>query len=144
MGTGMDEAKRYRISKFGEVFTPQYIVDMMCDSLEKENPNCFSPETTFFEPTCGEGIFVLEILRRKFSYCKTKSDYITALKSVYAMELQADNVERTIENVKALCMEYFKPTKADLEIINDHIIQADSIKVMRMINNMNERERNVL
>ena len=34
---------------------------------------------------------------------------------------------------------YFKPNKKEREIINDHIIQADSLKVMRMINDMNTR-----
>ena len=34
---------------------------------------------------------------------------------------------------------YFKPTKKERKIINNHIIQADSLKVMRMINNMNTR-----
>lgn len=67
-------------------------------------------------------------------------DYTTALRSVYAMEIQADNVEKAIENVTALCGEYFNPTKAERQIINDHIIQADSLKVMRMINDMNRRE----
>lgn len=47
----------------------------------------------------------------------------------------------TIKNVKALCNEYFKPTKAELETIENHVIQADALKVMRMINDMNEREK---
>ena len=56
-----------------------------------------------------------------------------------AMEIQADNVESCIANVTALVREYITPTKAELEIIRDHIIQADSLKVMRMMNEMNER-----
>ena len=126
--------KQGRIRKFGEVFTPQWIVDKMCDDLQSENPNCFHPVSTFLEPTCGEGIFVLEILRRKFTNCQTRTDYTTSLKSVYAMEIQADNVEKTIQNVISLCNEYFKPTKQELEIIKDHIIQADALKVMKMMN----------
>lgn len=111
---------------------------MMCDNLPQ---NAFDPKSTFLEPTCGEGVFVVEILRRKFARCKKRADYTTALESVYAMELLSDNVQITIQNVKSLCFEYFSPTKAELETIGNHVIQADALKVMRMINDMNEREK---
>ena len=111
----------------------------MCDLLEEQDKYAFAPEKTFLEPCCGEGVFVLEILRRKFARCKTRNDYETAIRSVYAMELQADNVEKTIAAVTELCKATFRPTMDELEIIKDHVIQADSLKVMRMINDMNER-----
>ena len=128
-----------RVHKFGEVFTPEWVVRDMCDMLERESPGAFDPERTFLEPTCGEGAFVLEILRRKFRKCKTPSDYRTALKSVYAMEIQADNVQITMEAVTALCSEYWKLNKDDMQTINDHIIMCDSLKVMRMMNDVNLR-----
>ena len=106
----------------------------MCDMLERETPGAFDPDKTFLEPTCGDGAFVCEILRRKFANCQKRSDYTQALQSVYAMEIQADNVSKTIENVTAMCGEFFKVTKEERQIINDHIIQADSLKIMRMIN----------
>lgn len=112
----------------------------MCDMLEAENPDCFKPDKTFLEPSCGEGIFVCEILRRKFANCKCRADYTTCIKSVYAVEIQPDNVQKTIEAVTALCKEHFKPTKDDLQTITNHIILADSLKVMGMINEMNEIE----
>ena len=105
----------------------------MCDMLERESPDAFDPERTFLEPTCGEGAFIVEILRRKFDRCKTRSDYRTALRSVYGFEIQADNVAACIENVMELCREYFKPTKEELEIINDHIIMSDSLKVKKLL-----------
>lgn len=142
MGTSSIQtlSKTERVAKYGEVFTPQWIVTQMCDSLELENPGCFEPGATFLEPTCGEGVFVVEILRRKFRNCKKRAEYTVSLRSVYAMELLPDNVEKTILNVKALCYELFSPTKAELEIIENHVIQADALKVMRMIAEMNERD----
>lgn len=112
----------------------------MCDSLEAESPGAFAVDTTFLEPTCGEGAFVLEILRRKFATCKKRGDYTRALASVYAMELLPDNVRKTIAAVKALCREHFEPTRAELQLISDHVIQADALKVMRMMRDLNERE----
>lgn len=114
----------------------------MCDMLCEENPDCYLPHTTFLEPSCGDGAFVLEILRRKFANCAKRADYSAALRSVYAFELQEDNVNTTIRNVTELCKEYFKPTKDDLQTINDHIIQADAIKVMKMMGDPQLQETN--
>ena len=122
-----------RVHKFGEVFTPTWCVKDMCDMLEREAPDAFEPDRTFLEPACGEGVFLLEILRRKFSRCRRRSDYTTALRSVYAMELQADNVEISIANVTELCGQYIKLSRQEQGIIRDHIIQADSLKVMGMM-----------
>ena len=112
----------------------------MCDMLEAESPGAFDPERTFLEPTCGDGAFMLEILRRKFVRCRTHDDYRAALDSVYGFEIQADNVAACIANVTALCREHFRPTKDDLQLINDHIILCDGLKVMKLIKWMNERE----
>lgn len=119
-----------------EVFTPEWLVVEMCDALERENPgeDVFSPWRTFLEPSCGDGNFIVEILRRKFMRCKTRRDYTTALESVYGMDIQADNVEDCIRRVTALCCEYFKPTHQELEIITNHYIMCDSLKIMRMMN----------
>lgn len=122
-----------RVAKYGEVFTPQWCVEMMCNQLEEHNPGAFEPGKTFLEPSCGEGAFILEILRRKFANCKKRSDYTVALQSVYGFELLADNVATTIENITRLCEEHFKLTKEERQIINDHIIQCDSLKVMKLL-----------
>lgn len=110
----------------------------MCDMLEAESPGAFEPEKTFLEPTCGEGAFVVEVLRRKFERCKCRADYRTALESVYGFELQRANVEACIAAVKALCSAYFKPTRKEMEIIEDHIIQCDALKVMKLLARMDE------
>ena len=127
----MEKGQRDRVRKYGEVFTPAWVVNMMCDNLPEE---AWEPGATFLEPTCGDGAFVVEILRRKFARCEKRSDFTDALCSVYAMEIQADNVKKCIDNVVTLCCEFFVPTKKEIGIINDHVIQADALKVMRMMN----------
>ena len=116
-----------------EIFTPQWLVNDMLNMLRDANQDVFLPDKTFLEPSCGEGAFVVEILRRKFENCKTRKDYTVALGSVYGFDIQADNIAACIENVKALCAEYFKSTKAELEIIDNHYIMCDSLKIMRMM-----------
>lgn len=131
---GLSAAGRDRTNT--EVFTPPNIVKDMCDMLENANPeeDVYAPWTTFLEPTCGDGNFIVEILRRKFARCRCRSDYSIAIASVYGMDIQADNVAETIRRVTELCKQYFKPTKAELQTINDHYIMCDSLKIMRMMN----------
>lgn len=131
-----------RVKKHGEVFTPEATVKQMCDLLEEQNSDedPFLPEATFLEPSCGDGAFVVEILRRKFDRCRKRADYTAALESVYGFELLADNVARCIANVVTLCEERFRPTRKELETIHDHIIQCDSLKVMKLLNRMKEDE----
>lgn len=126
---------KQRVKDFAEVFTNPREVNAMCDLIPNDVWEDISK--TFLEPCCGEGVFILEILRRKFSRCKKRKDYTVALQSIYGMELQADNVEITKNNIIRLCEQYFKITKAEKEIINDHIIQADSLKIMKMMSEEN-------
>jgi len=126
-------SKAERVRKYGEVFTPAWCVKKMCDMLEAESPGAFEPERTFLEPTCGDGAFVVEILRRKFEQCRKREDFTVALRSVYGLEIQADNVSECIRRVTELCQKYFKLTKAELQIINDHYIMCDALKIMRMM-----------
>ena len=140
MGQAENLTKAERIRKYGEVFTPTEIVERMLDMLEQEDPGCFAPEKTFLEPTCGEGVFVIGILRRKFANCRTDAERRTAIRSFWAMELQADNVEKTIRAVTEYCERELRLTKTDREAIRDHVIQADSLKVMKMMYELNERE----
>lgn len=127
-----------RVEKFAEVFTAQREVEAMCNLIPDE---MYEPRTTYLEPTCGEGVFLLEILRRKFKRCKSRKDYSTAINSIYGMDIQTDNVKITIENIISLCEEYFKPSKADIETINNHIIMCDSLKIMMLLNALQGDEK---
>lgn len=135
-----DLTKAERIRQFGEVFTPLPTVREMLGTLEAGDPAIFDPATTYLEPTCGDGAFIVEILRRKFERCQRPSDCHTALESVYGFELQADNVRACIRNVTELCYGYFRPTKQDMQIINDHVIQCDGLKIMKLLARMNGKE----
>ena len=122
---------KQRVRDFGEVFTNEREVKAMCDLIPPEVWK--NIRYSFLEPCCGEGVFILEILKRKFANCKTRKDYTVALDSVYGMDIQADNVETCIQNVIALCEQYFKITRAEKELVSEHIIQADSLKVMKLL-----------
>ena len=131
--------KQERIRRYGEVFTPPEIASQMCDMLsENSGIDPYAPETTFLEPSCGQGVFVLEVLRRKFKRCKTRKDYETAALSVWAIEIQADNVRITIDAVLSLCREHFTVSKAMEREISDHIIMGDALKIMKLLRQYRE------
>lgn len=126
--------KGERVRRYGEVFTPRPVVERMLDLLEEQaEEDPFRPETTFLEPSCGDGAFVVAILRRKFRRCRTRADYTAALASVYGIEIQADNVEACIANVERLCQEHFRLTRRERTLISDHIIQGDALKIMKLL-----------
>lgn len=126
--------KKERIRRYGEVFTPSEIASRMCDMLaENSDVDPYEPGTTFLEPSCGQGVFVLEVLRRKFAHCKTRKDYETAALSVWAIEIQPDNVQITIDAVLQLCREHFTVSKALEREISDRIIMGDALKIMKLL-----------
>ena len=84
---------KQRVKDFAEVFTPKHIVKDMCDLVPEEMWT--NVDTTFLEPACGTGNFLVEILERKFKLCENWEDGLLALKSVYGVDIQQDNVEET-------------------------------------------------
>ena len=54
--------KEERIRKFGEVFTPDKTVE---DMLNLNNDEFIRFDARILEPACGDGNFLVEILKRK-------------------------------------------------------------------------------
>ena len=88
-----------RVAEHGEVFTSEREVNAMLDLVKHETERI---ESRFLEPACGDGNFLIEILRRKLAvvesvYSKNQLDYeryaIIAVASIYGVEIQKDNVE---------------------------------------------------
>lgn len=89
---------RDRIREHGEVFTAEREVNAMLDLVKQAAANI---DTTFLEPACGDGNFLIEIFRRKmdsvfalangneadFEYWATR-----AISTIYGVDIQEDNV----------------------------------------------------
>lgn len=114
-----------RVKRFGEIFTPAWLVEKMCDMLDDENNgHAFDIEKTFLEPCCGTGNFAVEIIGRKLVKCKTPEDVRTAVASYYTIEIQQDNVEECRARVAELVAEYF-PNVDVWDILERNIVQGD-------------------
>lgn len=89
-----------RVKEFGEVFTPDTIVNDMLslvdEKLSTEINNYVS--TTYLEPSCGDGQFLIRILSRKLEKIKElpleqrELALIKSLSSIYGVDIQPDNV----------------------------------------------------
>ncbi len=85
-----------RVTKYGEVFTAPREVNAMLDLVKTE---CDRVDSHFLEPACGDGAFLVEILRRKLDAAKKSGCFeyermsIIAVMSVFGIDIQSDNVE---------------------------------------------------
>ena len=61
---------RQRVSDHGEVFTAEREVNAMLDLVKQETERV---DSRFLEPACGDGNFVVEILRRKLAAAKKRA-----------------------------------------------------------------------
>lgn len=88
---------RQRVAQHGEVFTNPREVNAMLDLVRDES---YRLDSRFLEPACGDGNFLIEILRRKLSLLqdvKSPTEWefrsLIAVGSCYGIELLEDNAE---------------------------------------------------
>ena len=94
---------RQRVAQHGEVFTNPREVNAMLDLVRDES---FRLDSRFLEPACGDGNFLIEILRRKLSLLssvKSSTEWefksLIAVGSCYGIELLEDNAEACRERL---------------------------------------------
>ena len=142
---------RKRVTDHGEVFTSEREVNAMLDLVKSETERI---ESRFLEPACGDGNFLAEILRRKLEAAKKASKYrgkvftadyekkaITALCSMYGVELLQDNVDACIERLYGIWdKEYTKVMKAEANdvarnvakyILKKNILCGDTLTMLK-------------
>ena len=61
---------RKRVAEHGEVFTAEREVNAMLDLVKQETERV---DSRFLEPACGDGNFMVEILRRKLVAAKKRA-----------------------------------------------------------------------
>lgn len=100
---------RQRVKSHGEVFTPRHMVNQMLDLVREEleaGPDFI--DKTFFEPSAGDGNFLVEILHRKLGAVEARYPQkewqdasLFALASIYGIELLEDNHQSAKEAMLA-------------------------------------------
>ncbi|MCQ2243100.1 MAG: SAM-dependent DNA methyltransferase [Bacteroidaceae bacterium] len=94
-----------RVTEHGEVFTAEREVNAMLDLVKQETERI---DSRFLEPACGNGNFLVEILRRKLmviwsintkqygrkaDHNKINCELVQAVCSIYGIDIMQDNVE---------------------------------------------------
>ena len=125
---------KQRVKDFAEVLTPSHIVNDMCDLIPEEVWN--NIESTFLEPACGNGNFLVEIYRRKLTVCKDEKDGLKALASMVGIDIQADNCEECRKRLMTMFCEAF-PNANEVcillaaGILQNNIICGDSLQIQK-------------
>lgn len=110
---------KQRIADHGEVFTPAWLVETMLDLVKEESERI---DARFLEPACGDGNFLVPILKRKFAAVElkyAKSDFekrhyaLLAVMCCYGIELLADNVAECRTKLLHVLTEYLSVSESD-------------------------------
>ena len=136
---------KQRVKDFAEVFTPSHIVKDMCDLIPDSVWD--NIESTFLEPACGNGNFLVEIYRRKLEICKDEKDGLKALASIVGIDIQVDNCEECRKRLMTMFCEAF-PNANEVcillaaGILQNNIICGDSLKIQEQWIKENENVEN--
>lgn len=110
---------KQRVADHGEVFTPAWMVEAMLDLVKDET---YRIDSRFLEPACGDGNFLVQVLRRKLAAVELKygtSDFerrhyaLLGLMCVYGIELLPDNIEECRANLLEVFADYLKLNESD-------------------------------
>ena len=132
-----------RVREHGEVLTARREVEAMLDLVKNESERI---DSRFLEPACGDGNFLVAILERKLKtvsskYRGKKADFevqmISALGSIYGIDLLEDNVELAQERMfEIACNCYKESLKVNPDedfkkiikfVLKKNILQGDSL-----------------
>ncbi len=135
-----------RVADHGEVFTSKREVNAMLDLVKQETERI---DSRFLEPACGDGNFLAEILERKLSvvesrYKKSQLEFernaITAVSSVYGIDVLEDNVfacrARLLEVFNTVYSQNYKldvkpeVVNSAAYILGKNIIWGDALSLM--------------
>lgn len=134
-----------RVAKYGEVFTPAWLVDKVLDDVGAQTQPI---DARFLDPACGTGNFLTEILRRKLKVvdkgyahsCASKREQaLVALMSLYGIELLGDNVA---ECRAALHMQFSEFLEIDESndfygaaayVLSQNIVHGDALELRGVV-----------
>jgi len=134
-----------RVTDHGEVFTAEREVNAMLDLVKQETERI---DSRFLEPACGDGNFLVEILRRKLAvvesrYSKSQLEWeryaVIAVSSIYGVDILLDNVHECQERLFTVFkIEYSKHFKNECKeecrktvryILSRNILWGDALSL---------------
>lgn len=126
-----------RVKDFGEVFTNPREVKAMLDLVKDES---YRVDSRFLEPACGNGNFLIEILARKLQTVNKTANSrqewelltLVGLGSIYAIDIQEDNVEESRERLLTHIEEVYEAQFGET-YSSDYLFALNEILVKNII-----------
>ena len=133
---------KQRVADHGEVFTPAWMVEAMLDLVKGETERI---DSRFLEPACGDGNFLVPVLRRKLAAVELKygkSDFerrhyaLLSLMCVYGIELLPDNIAECRANLLEVFAEYLNLDPSDdfyraaVCVISQNVVRGDALTML--------------
>lgn len=114
-----------RVKQLGEVFTPPELVNEMLDKLPEEVWR--DAEKTFLDNSCGNGNFLVEVLKRKI---KAGHKPLYALSTIYGIDIMNDNVLECQARLYCIVKQHTKKRdhRKAAAILRKNIVCADALK----------------
>lgn len=120
----MQVKSKKRVQEHGEVLTNEREVKAMLDLVKDHT---YNKNSTFLEPACGNGNFLIEVLSRKLDAIFEESskeqklfdrNAVIVFSSVYGVDLLEDNIQECKERLFAYFAEFYK-TKCKFELSDE-------------------------
>jgi hypothetical protein len=136
-----DIKSRQRVADHGEVFTPAWMVEAMLDLVKDETERI---DARFLEPACGDGNFLVRILRRKLAAVELKFEKsafekrhyaLLALMCTYGIELLEDNIAECRANMLEILADYLNLEESEelyraaAYVLSQNIVHGDALKI---------------
>lgn len=120
-----------RVKELGEVYTPDNLVSDMVDQID---PKFWSVNKTFFEPSCGNGNFLVKILEIKID--KT-NDILGSLNSIYGIDIMNDNIIEAKTRMLKVCVEKglnLEDAEEAVNILKNNIVVGNTLDIESVYN----------
>ena len=118
----IEEKRKLRRKGSAEDFTPLKLVNEILDRLSTESHNTIWVEDkTFVDPACGNGNFLIEVLKRKLN---KGHDPLIALQTIHGADIMKDNCQECRLRLLKVLSEHIKKNKSN---------KPNSIKVIQTL-----------
>jgi hypothetical protein len=132
---------KQRVADHGEVFTPPWMVEAMLNQVKEESERI---DSRFLEPACGDGNFLVQVLRRKLATVELrygKSEFekrhysLFGLMCIYGVELLPDNIAECRQNLLEIFTQYLNLNledellKAAIFVLSQNLVHGDAMKM---------------
>lgn len=109
---------KQRVRDYWEVYTPEWVVYKMLFLVNDKEIG-----TTYLEPACWNGNFLVKILEKKLElYNKLDNpnfwDIITIVGSIYWVDILADNVSESIDRMFEMIKPYVKDVLEEQTVLD--------------------------